>query len=154
MTQEQTKKIEELRLKIASLNVEINKFESEIDTIIVGAENSFEGSYVCFYNAGEEFVFMKVERQYNRTLPFPSHEESPVIINLQGPAIRMPSNPLLDDEDEYDGVDSAEYDEWDGITFGPQVLQGISANTIERITKEQMETVLDFYFRNVKENLL
>ena len=60
----------------------------------------------------------------------------------------------IDDEDEYDSVDCAEYNEWDGITFGPKVLQGISANTIERITKEQMETVLDFYFRNVKENLL
>jgi hypothetical protein len=154
MTQEQTKKIEELRQKIASLNVEINKCEAEIDNIIVGAENSFDGSYVCFYNAGEEFIFMKVEKQYNRTPPFPSPEESPVIINLQGPAIRMSANPLLDDEDEYDSVDCAEYNEWDGITFGPKVLQGTSANTIERITKKQMETVLDFYFRNVKENLL
>ena len=144
MTQEQQNKIDELKEKISSLNIEINKFEAEINDIVAEAGGNFEDSYVVFYH-GDEFIFMKVEKQV-----LTQHHN----IQLQGPALRMPANPLLDDEDIYDGTDSGAYDEWDNLFINTRTLLGMTTQTIEKITKEQMETVLDFYFRNVKENLL
>ena len=144
MTQEQQTKIDELKGKISSLNIEINKYEGEIDDIVTEAGGNFEGSYVVFSH-GDEFIFMKVETQVLTQW----HN-----IQLRGPALRMPVNPLLDDEDMYDGTDSGAYDEWDSLTINTGTLLGVTTQTIEKITKEQMETVLEFYVRNMKENLL
>lgn len=65
MTKEQGKKIKDLKEEIQSLQKQINQKELEIDSVLVEAASNFEDSYVEFYN-GEEYVFMKVERQYVR----------------------------------------------------------------------------------------
>ena len=142
MTKEQGKKIKDLKEEIHSLQKQINEKEVEIDRVIVEAGANFEGSYVEFYD-GEEYVFMKVERQIIR--------DSGAMINLQGPAIRLDDSPLNED---YGGISMVSYDESDGFSFGPKVLQGLTVEWIRKITKEDMVFVLDHYIDTMKKNLI
>lgn len=142
MTKEQGKKIKDLKEEIHSLQKQINEKETEIDRVIVEAGANFEGFYVEFYD-GEEYVFMKVERQIIR--------DSGAMINLQGPAIRLDDSPLNED---YGGISMVSYDEADGFSFGPKVLQGLTVEWIRKITKEDMVFVLDHYIDTMKKNLI
>ena len=145
MTKEQGKKIKDLKEEIQSLQKQINEKELEIDSVLVEAASNFEDSYVEFYN-GEEYVFMKVERQYVR--------DGGAKINLQGPAIRLDDSPLNEDYDECDGISMVSYDEADGFSFGPKVLQGLTVEWIRKIEREDMIFVLDYYINAMKKNLL
>ena len=144
MTQEQTKKIEELRQKIASLNVEINECEAEINTIMIDGSADFENSFVCFDN-GTNYVFMNVERQIIR--------ENGSTIVLVGPSITLSDNPLYFQEDE-ETIDFGIYKEEDEIEFSARIFEGVGNETIGIINSYDMSFVTDYYFRMVKENLL
>jgi hypothetical protein len=145
MTKEQKKEINDLRNEIQSLQKEVDKKESEISRVFVAAEADFMDSYVEFYN-GEDYIFMKVERQYIR--------DGGVKINLQGPAIRLDDSPLNEDYDEYNGIGMASYDESDGFSFGSKVLEGSTVEWIRKISKEDMVFVLDYYINTMKKNLI
>lgn len=142
ITSEQGKKIYDLKEEINDLQKQINEKEVEVDRILVEAASNFEGSYVEFYN-GEEYVFMKVELQIVR--------EGGIKIYLQGPAIRLSDSPL---NDEYDGVGEGSYDDTDGFSFGPKVLEGYTSEWIRKITKKDMAFVLDCYINTMKKNLI
>lgn len=144
MTQEQTKKIEELRQKIASLNVEINEHEAEINRIMIDGSADFENSFVCFDN-GTNYVFMNVERQIIR--------ENGSTIVLVGPSITLSDNPLYFQEDE-ETIDFGIYKEEDEIEFSTRIFEGVGNETIGIINSYDMSFVTDYYFRMVKENLL
>ena len=145
MTTEQGKKIKDLREEVYSLQKQINEKEAEIDRVLIETASNFEDSYVEFYN-GEEYIFMKVERQIIR--------DSGIKINLQGPAIRLDDNPLDEDYDMGDGIAIASYDVSDGFSFGPKVLEGHTVEQIRKISKEDMALVLDHYIDTIKKNLI
>ena len=145
MTREQGNKIKNLREEIYSLQRQINEKEVEIDRVLVEAASNFEGSYVEFYD-GEEYVFMKVERQY--------FCDGGVKINLQGPAIRLDDSPLNEDYDGCDGISMVSYDEADSFSIGPKVLLGLTVEWIRKIEREDMVFVLDCYINTMKKNLL
>ena len=144
MTQEQTKKIEELRQKIASLNVEINECEAEINTIMIDGSANFENSFVCFDN-GTNYVFMNVERQIIR--------ENGSTIVLIGPSITLSDNPLYFQDDE-ETIDFGIYKEEDEIEFNARIFEGVGNETIGIINRYDMSFVTDYYFRMAKENVL
>lgn len=145
MTAEQGKKVKDLRKEVRSLEKQINEKEVEIERVLVEAGANFKGSYVEFYD-GEEYVFMKVERQIIR--------DSGTMINLQGPAIRLDDSPLNEENDECDGISMVSYDEADGFSFGSKVLEGYTVEWIRKITKEDMVFVLDHYIDTMKKNLI
>ena len=145
MTQEQGEKIKALEHEINELQLQINSKDYEIEKIIVEAGANFEGSYVEFYD-GEEYVFMKVERQILRS--------NGRTINLQGPSIRLNDNPLHESYDEYDGFDWGSYDESDGFSFGSKVLQELTVETVRKISKKDMTFVLDYYINTMKKKLI
>ena len=146
MTDEQVKKIGGLKKEIIDLQNRIYDKEMEIERIVVNAGGNYEGCYVEYFDGDEEYIFMKVERQNTRN--------GGRSINIQGPAIRLPDTPLREDEDDDEGLDTGFYDEADGITFSPAVLNGTCTETIRKITKEEMAIVLDYYINTMKENLL
>ena len=145
MTKEQGERINVLKEDIRVLQIQINEKMEEIDRTFVEAGADFENSYVEFYN-GEEYVFMRVERQIIRS--------GGCVINLKGPSIRLNTNPLDEDYEEGDGFDWGSYDETDDFSFGPQVLQGLTIESIHKITKKDMTFVLDYYMNTLKKNLI
>lgn len=144
MTEDNKKKYDEYQERVRQLNQEINECYCEMDRIIVESGDDFRGSYVMYFD-GEDYVFMKVEMQNTR-----NEGRS---INLQGPAIRLCDDPLSTPKDD-EGIDMGSYEERDGITFGSGVLEDTSYQYIRKITKKDMATVLDYYYRTMKENIL
>jgi hypothetical protein len=140
MTQEQTKKIEELREKIGSLNVEINKCEAEINTIMIDGSADFEGSYVL-HSDGVSYDFMKVERQVNR--------DAGRSICLYGPAISLADNPLSPAFEADDELDMGQYDEDGVIEFNPRILQKTSFEKITKIKEKDMAVVVNCYCKTM-----
>ena len=145
MITEQGKKVNDLREEVRSLEKQINEKEVEIERVLVEAGANFKDSYVEYFN-GEEYVFMKVERQIVRA--------GGVKICLQGPAIRLDDDPLSKSYDDYDGISMVSYDEADGFSFGPKVLEGHTVEWIRKITKKDMVFVLDHYIDTMKKNLI
>lgn len=144
MKEEDKKKLEELQETLRTLNQAVNKCQCSIAKIITDEGADFEGSYVVYFD-GDDYIFMKVELQNIRG---DGH-----IINLQGPALRLSGNPLERDEDD-DDIDYSSYDESDGFSFTSSTLTEESCDTIKKITKEEMEKVLDYYANLLKEKLL
>lgn len=144
MTEEQTKKLDEYKEKVRQLNQQLNECYCEMDKIIVESGDDFRGSYVAYFD-GDDYVFMKVERQNIRN--------NGKNINLQGPAIRLCDDPLSAPKDD-DGIDIGSYDEHDGFSFGSGVLEGKTYEHIRKISKKDMSRVLDYYYNSMKENLL
>lgn len=144
MTNELSEKIKALGKEISELQDQINDKENEIERLIIGTGGNYEGSYVEFYD-GDEYIFMKVERQNIR-----NNGRS---INIQGPSIRLPDTPLREGEDDDEGLDMGSYDESDGLSFGPAILNGTRLETIRKITEDEMRLVLDYYINTMKEKL-
>jgi hypothetical protein len=145
LTEEQGKKIKDLKEEIQSLQKEINEKEVEVERVIVESKANFADSYVEFYD-GEDYVFMKVERQIVRA--------GGAKIYLQGPAIRLDDDPLSESYNDYDGISMGSYDENDGFSFGLKVLEDCTVEWIRKISKEDMIFVLDYYINTVKKNLV
>ena len=138
-------KIGELKKKMDLLNKEIDDCQREIDEIIVSNGGDFKGSYVM-YDDGDDYIFMKVEYQDIR-----NHGRS---INLQGPSLTLPFNPL-DGETDNDG-DSiyTTYDEHNGFSFGAKVLNETAPEVVRKITKEDMAKVVKFHNKMIEKRLL
>ena len=146
MTKEQEKKLDELNKKLSQLNQQVNECHYEIDKMIVESMADFKGSYVVFFD-GDEYVFMKVEMQTIR--------DNGYIVYLQGPAIRLPDDPTtIKSIKDDDGVEVGTYDEHDGFSLKPAVLDGTAYQHIRKITKKEMAFVLEYYFNTMKENIL
>ena len=144
MKEEDKKKLEELQETLRTLNQAVNKCQCSIARIITTEGADFEGSYVVYFD-GDDYIFMKVELQNIRG---DGH-----IINLQGPALRLSGNPLERDEDD-DDIDYSNYDESDGFSFTSSALTEESYDIVKKITKEEMEKVIDYYANLLKEKLL
>lgn len=144
MTEENKKKLAELEETLRVLNQAVNRCQCSIAEIVTDEGADFEGSYVVYFD-GDDYVFMKVEMQNIQGVGR--------IINLQGPALRLSGNPLERDEDD-DDIDYSNYDESDGFIFTSSTLTEESCDTIKKITKEEMEKVLDYYTNLLKEKLL
>lgn len=145
MTEEQGGRMKALRKEIDELQEQVKKREYEIERIIVESAGDFEGSYVEYFT-GDDYVFMKVEQQTTRY--------SGRHVYLQGPAITLPDTPLLEKENDDDGIDEGAYYEVDDIYFTPSVLRGSSVETIRKISKEDMLKVIDYYVDALKKNLV
>lgn len=145
LTSEERKVITGLKEEIRRLQKQIDEKEIEINRVLVKAAADFEGSYIEYYD-GEEYIFMKVERQIIR--------DGGSKINLQGPAIRLEDSPLNKDYEEDEEFGMGSYDEYDGFSFGPKVLQGLTVERIRKITRDDMVFVLDHYIDAMKKNLI
>ena len=147
MLKEQTDKIKECRIKLLQLNHEIDECYCELDKLMADSVGSFEDSYVVYFD-GETYVFMKVEKQF-------SCNQSGTI-ELHGPAIKLCGNPLDIDvsSQEDEDIDYGSYDETDCLSFNMRVLDGNRVENIRKITKEDMEYVIDYYHKAMKEVLL
>jgi hypothetical protein len=145
MNEKVENKIDELRKEMDRLNKELDDCQREMDEIIVGNGGDFKDSYVVYYD-GEDYTFMKVEYQNIR-----NHGKS---INLQGPSLTLPFNPL-DGETDNDG-DSVytTYDEHNGFSFGASVLNETALEVVRKITKEEMSKVVKFHNKMVEKRLL
>jgi hypothetical protein len=144
MTEDNKKKYDEYKEKIRQLNQQLNECHCEMDRLIVESSDDFRGSHVAYFD-GDEYVFMKVEMQNTR-----NNGQS---ISLRGPAIRLCDDPLTAPQDD-DGIDVGSYDEHDEFSFGADVLEGEAYEHIRKISKKDMATVLDYYYRTMKENIL
>lgn len=145
LTSEERKVITGLKEEIRRLQKQIDEKEIEINRVLTEAAADFEDSYIEYYD-GEEYVFMKVERQIIR--------DGGSKINLQGPAIRLEDSPLNKDYEEDEELGMGSYDECDGFSFGPKVLQGLTVERIRKITRDDMVFVLDHYIDAMKKNLI
>ncbi len=150
MTKEETaEKIDSLTLELQRLKAKAIEKEFEIDRIIISEyDGDFKGSYVEFCGP-RGYVYMKVQHQITQ-----SANRYPYI-ELQGPAVRLNDSPLYArDEEDDDGIDSGAYEEHDGFAVTVTTLQGASSNKIRKITKEDMEYVLNYYTNTLKKNLI
>lgn len=146
MNEKVESKIDELKKKMDLLNKELDECQNEIDALVVANGGDFKDSYVM-YNDGDEYIFMKVEYQDIR-----SHGRA---INLQGPSLTLPFNPL-DGETDNDGdsIIYTTYDEHNGFSFGAVVLNETATEVIRKITKEEMAKVVKFHNRMIEKRLL
>lgn len=147
---EVAEKIDSLTNELQELKAKAIEKENEIDRIIISEyDGDFVGSYVEFYGPHGDYLYMKVQHQTIR-----SSNQYPYI-ELQGPAVRLNDSPLYArDEEDDDGIDSGAYEEHDGFAITAATLQGASSNKIRKITKEDMEYVLDYYTNTLKKNLI
>jgi len=136
--------LEQLRVEVSKLNTEINAKEVEIQNLILESIANFEGSFVRFYD-GTNYVFMNVERQIIR--------DNGSTVVLVGSSLTLSDDPLCF-QDNDDGIDFGIYKEDDEIEFNTKVLEGGRIETIDIITKHDMDFVVDYYFNRVKENVL
>lgn len=138
-------KIDELSKKMDRLNKELDDCQREIDAIIVGNGGDFKDSYVVYYD-GDDYIFMKVEYQDIR-----GHGRC---INLQGPSLALPFNPLDSETDDDGDSIYTTYDEHNGFTFGAKALNETATEVIRKLTKEEMTKVVEFHSKMVEKRLL
>ena len=147
ITKDNAKRIDTIEKEIHGLYRQINDRELEIENIYVESNLDFTGSYAEYFD-GDEYVFMKVERQYNRIKDGKHHG-----LNLQGPAIRLTDNPLNEEIEDGENV-IGHYDNMDGIMVGSKVLEGVTVETLRKISKKDMEHVVKVYTDMLKKNML
>lgn len=143
LTSEQEKKIGALREEIHALQKQANSKEAEINHILLEVSLDFKDSYVEFFS-GDEYVFMKVERQIIR--------DAGAQISLAGPAILLDTD--LVGKNRGEEINSGIYEEEYAFAFSPKILLGVDFKWIRKITQDEMSLVLDYYMNTMKKNLI
>lgn len=149
MKEESIERIEAIKEEIHQLNVEIFTKRREIEKIYLVENTNFKDSYIEYFD-GENYIFMKVERENIR--------EEDMRVELDGPAVVLDDNPLYDPETWDDEIEDTEitdafYDSWFHVKVLPDTLAGHTFATIKKISKEQFFEVLDSWMDTMKKKM-
>lgn len=140
-------KINEYRSQISDLNKKITEYEAELNKLIVKTKGDFKDSYIEYYDSEKDtFVFMHVNRQIFR--------KDGRLLVLCGPMLKLSDSPLRFSDDDDGFIDFGWFEDGGEITIDTMVLTDSSFDTIRKITKKEMDKVLDYYSDIVRKNLI
>lgn len=145
LAKENVKRVKDLEKDINSLHRVINEKMREVEDIFIEGAGDFKGSYIEYYD-GDQYIFMKVERQYNRM------KDEHCVLNLQGPSIKLFDNPLREEIDEGGNV-VGEFDDMDGFSVGSKVFEETALETLRKITKADMKKVVKTWVAYMNKSL-
>lgn len=143
-TKNETERINCLEKEISELKRQITQKQNEIDKIFLDTETNYEGSFIEYFDS-VDYYFMYVKRQR-----VSKYVDSDYIV-LEGPTLMMSDSPLymLKEADD-DGIDIANFTEEEGLCLEASIFENNGTQTIRKITKKDMQTVVNYYNKTLK----